>query len=134
MEKKRGKGNKEGKIFIHSLLTFNLSCRKHNWKLHRVFLPLKTRRGFADQPEIKLKDSEGYIFVRKSPYLGLQLHVINSTVLYPICSIPVSCCWESNFIFSPLKQRLFFPFQMCSCPLTSNELCPHSDFCLFTLS
>lgn len=88
MEKKRGKRNKEGKIFIHSLLTFNLSCCKHNWKLHRVFLPLKTRRGFADQPEIKLKDSEGYVFVRKSPYLGLQLHVFNSTVLYPMFSIP----------------------------------------------
>lgn len=88
MEKKRGKGNKEGKIFIHSLLTFNLSCCKHNWKLHRVFLPLKTRCGFADQPEIKLKDSGGYIFVRKSPSLGLQLHVFNSTVLYPICSTP----------------------------------------------
>ena len=89
METKRGKGNKEGKISIHSLLTFNLSCHKHNWKLHWIFLPLKTRRGFADQPEIKLKDSEGYIFLRKSPYLGIQLHVFSLPVLYPVCS--VSC-------------------------------------------
>lgn len=47
---------------IHSLLTFNLSRSKHNWKLRWIFLPLITGRGFADQPEIKLKDSGGYLF------------------------------------------------------------------------
>ena len=50
---------------IHSLLTFNLSCSKHNWKLCWIFLPLITGHGFADQPEIKLKDSGGYLFWNK---------------------------------------------------------------------
>lgn len=70
MGTKRGKGNKEGKIFIHSVLTFNLSCSKHNWKLHWIFLPLITRHGFADQPEIKLKDSEDYLFLNKVSLFG----------------------------------------------------------------
>lgn len=67
---KGGKGNKEGKIVIHFLLTFNLSCSKHNWKLCWIFLPLITRHGFADQPEMKLKDSEGYLFLNKVSLYG----------------------------------------------------------------
>lgn len=70
MGTKRGKKNKEGKIFIYSLLTFNLSCSKHNWKLRWIFLPLITRHGFADQPEIKLKDSEDYLFLNKVSLFG----------------------------------------------------------------
>lgn len=70
LETKRVKANKEGKIFIHSLLTFNLACSKHNWKLRWIFLPLITRHGFADQPEIKLKDSEHFLFLRKFSLYG----------------------------------------------------------------
>lgn len=59
---KAGESKQKGKILIHSLLTFNLACSKHNWKLHWIFLPLITRHGFADQPEIKLKGSERSLF------------------------------------------------------------------------
>lgn len=65
-----GKGNKEGGIFIHSLLTFNLSCSKHNWKLRWIFLPLITGHGFADELEIELKDFEGYIFLNEVSLYG----------------------------------------------------------------
>lgn len=64
------KANKGGKIFTHSLLTFNLAWTKHNWKWRWIFLPLITRHGFADRPEIKLKASEGYLFLNKVSLYG----------------------------------------------------------------
>lgn len=91
MEPKRGKGNKEGKICTHSVLTFNLSCHKHNWKLYWIFLPLKARHGFADQPEMKPKDSEGYILLRKSPCLGYSFTFLVYLSYIPFAVSPVSC-------------------------------------------
>lgn len=68
---RRGKKTKkERESVIYSPLTFNLSCSKHNWKLHWIFLPLIMRHGFADLPEIKLKGSEGYLFLRKVSLYG----------------------------------------------------------------
>lgn len=59
-------GNREGKIFTHSKLTFNLSFGKHNWKSHWTLSPSSTRQGFADQTEeVDLRDAENHVFLNK---------------------------------------------------------------------
>lgn len=61
----------------------------------------------------------GLHICKKVSSLGLQLHVFNSTVLYPICSTPaVSCCWSLILFLLLFKIKVIFP-QMCSYPLTS---------------